>query len=220
MDRIISLFSSSALLLFILVVQNTSSVYGNAEGDALYALKKQLKDPNNVLQSWDPTLVNPCTWYHVTCNNYNSVTRVELGNAGLSGQLVSQLGQLSNLQYLEMYGNNITGIIPNAIGNLTNLVSLDLYLNRLHGRIPTALGNLQKLRYLRLNNNILTGTIPFSLTTITTLQVLDVSSNRLRGYVPRNGSFAFFTPRSFANNPNLEFPPDAPVAPAPAPLSS
>ncbi|MFS7900228.1 putative non-specific serine/threonine protein kinase [Helianthus anomalus] len=117
-------------------------------GDALYALKKLLKDPNNVLQSWDPTLVNPCTWYHVTCNNYNSVTRVELGNAGLSGQLVSQLGQLSNLQYMEMYGNNITGIIPNAIGNLTNLVSLDLYLNRLHGRIPTALGNLQKLRYL------------------------------------------------------------------------
>ncbi|KAI7732117.1 hypothetical protein M8C21_004335, partial [Ambrosia artemisiifolia] len=116
--------------------------------DALYALKIQLPDPNNVLQSWDPTLVNPCTWNHVTCNNNNSVTRVDLGNASLSGQLVSQLGQLANLQYLELFGNNITGIIPNAIGNLTNLVSLDLYLNRLHGRIPSTLGNLQKLRYL------------------------------------------------------------------------
>ena len=45
-------------------------------GDALNALKVQLSDPNNVLQSWDPTLVNPCTWYHVTCNNENSVTRL------------------------------------------------------------------------------------------------------------------------------------------------
>lgn len=45
-------------------------------GDALNALKNSLDDPNNVLSSWDPTLVNPCTWFHVTCNNDNSVTRV------------------------------------------------------------------------------------------------------------------------------------------------
>lgn len=45
-------------------------------GDALNALKTNLADPNNVLQSWDPTLVNPCTWFHVTCNSDNSVTRV------------------------------------------------------------------------------------------------------------------------------------------------
>lgn len=45
-------------------------------GDALHAWKTQMVDPNGVLQSWDPTLVNPCTWYHVSCNNNNSVTRV------------------------------------------------------------------------------------------------------------------------------------------------
>ena len=45
-------------------------------GDALHNLRTNLKDPNNVLQSWDPTLVNPCTWFHVTCNNDNSVIRV------------------------------------------------------------------------------------------------------------------------------------------------
>ncbi|MCH95421.1 brassinosteroid insensitive 1-associated receptor kinase 1-like, partial [Trifolium medium] len=68
--------------------------------DALNALKSNLNDPNNVLQSWDATLVNPCTWFHVTCNGDNSVTRVDLGNADLSGTLVTQLGDLSNLQYL------------------------------------------------------------------------------------------------------------------------
>ncbi|KAL2344564.1 hypothetical protein Fmac_005849 [Flemingia macrophylla] len=68
--------------------------------DALHSLRTNLQDPNNVLQSWDPTLVNPCTWFHVTCNNDNSVIRVDMGNATLSGQLVPQLGQLKNLQYL------------------------------------------------------------------------------------------------------------------------
>ena len=45
----------------------------NSEGDALSALRRSLRDPGGVLQSWDPTLVNPCTWFHVTCNR---VTRV------------------------------------------------------------------------------------------------------------------------------------------------
>lgn len=45
-------------------------------GDALAAWKAQLVDPNNVLQSWDPTLVNPCTWFHITCDSNNFVVRV------------------------------------------------------------------------------------------------------------------------------------------------
>ena len=46
------------------------------EGDILYKQRQVWKDTNNVLQSWDPTLVNPCTWFHVTCNNDNAVIRV------------------------------------------------------------------------------------------------------------------------------------------------
>ncbi|KAH6773274.1 BRI1-associated receptor kinase [Perilla frutescens var. hirtella] len=189
-------------------------LYCFLSGDALNALKSNLADPNNVLQSWDPTLVNPCTWFHVTCNSDNSVTRVDLGNANLSGQLAPQLGQLSNLQYLELYSNNISGRIPSELGNLTNLVSLDLYLNSLNGPIPDTLGKLQRLRFLRLNNNTLGGEIPNSLTTIFTLQVLDLSNNQLTGKIPINGSFQLFTPISFANN-RLEQPPVSPPPPVP-----
>ncbi|KAL9368347.1 hypothetical protein Peur_039546 [Populus x canadensis] len=206
-----AIWTSAFSLVFHLVVVRVSS---NVEGDALNALKTNLLDPNNVLQSWDATLVNPCTWFHVTCNNENSVTRVDLGNANLSGQLVTQLGVLLNLQYLELYSNNITGKIPDELGNLTNLVSLDLYLNNLTGPIPQTLGKLQKLRFLRLNNNTLSGTIPVNLTTVTTLQVLDLSNNQLTGDVPVNGSFSFFTPISFANNKL-----NASQAPPPPPLS-
>ncbi|CAL0334343.1 unnamed protein product [Lupinus luteus] len=216
MERVASSIIGSFLVWAILVLK----VSANAEGDALNALKNNLLDPNDVLQSWDATLVNPCTWFHVTCNSDNSVTRVDLGNADLSGQLVPQLGQISNLQYLELYSNSITGKIPDEIGNLSNLVSLDLYLNKLTGPIPNTLGKLGKLRFLRLNNNSLSGGIPVSLTTITSLQVLDLSNNQLKGLIPVNGSFSQFTPISYSNNPGLIAPKNAPSAPLSPPAAT
>ncbi|ONK65224.1 uncharacterized protein A4U43_C07F34950 [Asparagus officinalis] len=206
-------------LWLILVFNPLARVLANTEGDALHSLRTSLTDPNNVLQSWDPTLVNPCTWFHVTCNNDNSVIRVDLGNAQLSGTLVPQLGQLRNLQYLELYSNNISGIIPSDLGNLTNLVSLDLYLNSFTGQIPDTLGKLTNLRFLRLNNNSLSGNIPQSLTNISALQVLDLSNNNLSGEVPSNGSFSLFTPISFANNPLLCGPGTTKPCPGAPPFS-
>ncbi|PKA59550.1 Somatic embryogenesis receptor kinase 2 [Apostasia shenzhenica] len=203
----------------ILLLHPLATVLANMEGDALHNLRTNLNDPSNVLQSWDPTLVNPCTWFHVTCNNENSVIRVDLGNAQLSGQLVPQLGQLKNLQYLELYSNSISGTIPGELGNLTNLVSLDLYINNFTGFIPDSLGKLTKLRFLRLNNNSLSGPIPISLTNISTLQVLDLSNNNLSGGVPSNGSFSLFTPISFANNPLLCGPGTTKACPNGPPLS-
>ncbi|KAL4557671.1 hypothetical protein LXL04_035857 [Taraxacum kok-saghyz] len=197
---------AAVLVLVLVLVHHVELVNANVEGDALHSLRTNLEDPNSVLQSWDPTLVNPCTWFHVTCNNDNSVIRVDLGNAALSGTLVPQLGLLKNLQYLELYSNNLSGPIPSDLGNLTNLVSLDLYLNDFSGPIPVTLGKLSKLRFLydsRLNNNSLTGPIPLPLTNITSLQVLDLSNNRLSGPVPDSGSFSLFTPISFANNLDL-----------------
>ncbi|KAL6560712.1 BRASSINOSTEROID INSENSITIVE 1-associated receptor kinase 1 [Orobanche gracilis] len=189
----------SGLLCLVLVFAGLSRVSANGEGDALNALKNSLSDPNSVLS-------------------------IDLGNANLSGQLVPQLGQLQNLEYLELYSNNISGRIPIELGNLTNLVSLDLYLNSLSGPIPDTLSRVQKLRFLRLNNNSLSGHIPLSLTTIGTLQVLDLSNNQLAGRIPVNGSFQLFTPISFAGNqldplPNLP-PPASPTTPSISPVGN
>lgn len=220
-ERLISVISAFSFLSLILLFGFPENVSANTEGDALNALRTNLVDPNNVLQSWDPTLVNPCTWFHVSCNSENSVTRVDLGNANLTGTLVPQLGQLPNLQYLELYSNNISGRIPEELGNLTNLVSLDLYLNTLTGPIPNTLSKLGKLRFLRLNNNSLSGTIPVSLTTVMSLQVLDLSNNNLTGDIPINGSFTLFTPISFQNNKFNPLPPSPPPPLSPStPASS
>ncbi|KAG6434846.1 hypothetical protein SASPL_106490 [Salvia splendens] len=147
--------------------------------DALQSLKTNLQDPNNELRTWDSTHVNPCTWFHVTCNDDFIVNRLDLGNSALSGELVPGLGVLKNLKYLALYNNNISGAVPDELGDLTNLESLDLYMNSFTGPIPETLGQLSKLRFL------------------------DLSNNQLSGVVPDNGSFSLFTPISFENNLNL-----------------
>ncbi|KAI4382179.1 hypothetical protein MLD38_008176 [Melastoma candidum] len=190
----------------VLLVALPAAVKGNSEGDALYSLRKSLTDPQNVLQSWDPTLVNPCTWFHVTCNSDNRVTRVDLGNSFLSGHLVPELGKLDHLQYLELYKNDIQGTIPSELGNLKSLISLDLYNNNLTGTIPRSLGKLKSLVFLRLSDNKLTGPIPRELASISSLKVVDVSSNDLCGTIPTTGPFEHFPLNNFENNPRLEGP--------------
>ena len=70
------IFTSISLFTITLTLTLIQFTHANSEGDALYTLKRSLTDPDNVLQSWDPTLVCPCTWFHVTCNQDNRVTRV------------------------------------------------------------------------------------------------------------------------------------------------
>ncbi|XP_068667033.1 leucine-rich repeat protein 1-like isoform X2 [Aristolochia californica] len=191
---------------FLLLSVVLPSGNANVEGDALYALRRAVRDPGNVLQSWDPTLVNPCTWFHVTCDGDNRVTRLDLGNARLSGKLVPDLRKLERLQYLELYKNNLAGSIPKEFGALKNLLSFDLYHNNLTGTIPASLGRLSSLRFLRLNGNRLRGRIPRELTKLRNLKILDVSGNDLCGTIPTSGSFSKFTEKSFENNPRLEGP--------------
>ncbi|XP_011622437.1 somatic embryogenesis receptor kinase 1 [Amborella trichopoda] len=178
----------------------------NSDGNALHAFRSVLSDPTNVLQSWDPTLVNPCTWFHVTCNDHNRVIRLDLGNSNITGHLVPELGKLEHLQYLELYRNNIGGKIPKELGNLKNLISLDLYDNKLEGEIPKAFAKLKSLRFLRLNNNRIGGVIPRELTTLPNLKFFDVSNNDLWGTIPTEGPFANFPLSSFDNNNRLHGP--------------
>ncbi|KAL8519973.1 hypothetical protein ACS0TY_010777 [Phlomoides rotata] len=189
----------------LLLIHALAPIYANLEGDALYALRRAVFDPENVLQSWDPTLVDPCTWFHVTCDGDNRVTRLDLGNAKLSGRLVPELGKLERLQYLELYMSNLIGTIPAELGQLKSLVSLDLYHNNLTGSIPP-FSNLSNLKFLRLNGNRLTGRIPRELTKLGNLKIFDVSNNNLCGTIPTSGSFSKFAQDSFANNSRLEGP--------------
>ncbi|XP_058078436.1 leucine-rich repeat protein 1-like isoform X2 [Magnolia sinica] len=170
------------LILLLLLVVLLPSASPNSESDALHALRRSLSDPDNVLESWDPTLVNPCTWFHITCNQDNRVTR------------------------LELYKNNIQGTIPAELGNLKSLISLDLYNNNISGVIPPSLGKLKSLVFLRLNDNQLSGQIPRELLGISSLKVVDITNNNLCGTIPTTGPFEHIPLNNFENNPRLEGP--------------
>ncbi|XP_022988947.1 leucine-rich repeat protein 2-like [Cucurbita maxima] len=188
-------------LLFLLLGISFSPVIStNSEGNALHALRRRLSDPTNVLQSWDPTLVNPCTWFHVTCDSDSHVIRLDLGNSNISGTLGPELGELRHLQYLELYRNGIMGEIPTELGNLKNLVSMDLYENKFEGKIPKSFAKLESLRFLQMNNNKLTGSIPRELASLSKLKIFDVSNNELCGTIPVDGPFSTFSMESYENN--------------------
>ncbi|XP_058179545.1 probable LRR receptor-like serine/threonine-protein kinase At5g10290 isoform X1 [Rhododendron vialii] len=161
-----------------------SFVSSNEQGDALIALKASLNDSANQLSSWNPNMVDPCTWTKVTCDDNKNVIYVSLSALGFSGVLSPKIGALKTLQTLSLQRNAISGAIPEEFGNLTNLTMLDLDNNRLTGEIPPSLGNLPKLQFLYLSQNNLTGTIPDSLSHLASLTEIQLGSNGLSGQIP------------------------------------
>ncbi|KAL3729743.1 hypothetical protein ACJRO7_026823 [Eucalyptus globulus] len=120
------------------------------------------------------------------CISNLSITlfKFRLAHSHISGTLPSGIGNLINLELLEMQGNNISGNIPFEIGNLNKLKHLDLGHNELSGQIPESFGNLRMLIQLYLDNNNFRGSIPSSLKNCQNLLLMNLSTNNLSGYVP------------------------------------
>lgn len=131
----------------------------------------------------------PCNWFGVTCNvgSHRHVTELRLSYNQLSGAIPSQLGDLSQLQYLALDTNQLTGSIPTQLGNLSQLQELYLYSNQLSGSIPSQLGNLSHLEEIYLNCNLLSGDLPQTLTNLTNLIVFYFDVYRVG--VPGNAAF-------------------------------
>ncbi|KAM3281602.1 protein NSP-INTERACTING KINASE 3 isoform X6 [Capsicum chacoense] len=157
----------------------------NYEVVALTEIKKALHDPYNVLENWDVTSVDPCSWRMVTCSSDGYVSSLGLLSQSLTGPLSPGIGNLTKLQSLLLQNNAIYGPIPDVVGNLEKLQTLDLSNNKFDGKIPASFGELKNLNYLRLNNNSLTGSVPQSLSNIGGLALVDVSFNNLSGPLPK-----------------------------------
>nr|ATY46633.1 somatic embryogenesis receptor kinase 1-1 [Cunninghamia lanceolata] len=172
------------LILLILLYCPCFTAPTNAEGQALLELKAGLRESTDLLGTWDPNLVEPCTsWSHITCNG-GHVTAVHLESMGFSGILSPRIGELKYLSILGLQYNHISGNLPTELGDMTNLQNLNLSNNDFTGHIPSSLGQLSNLQYLVLKNNNLSGEIPPSITKISTLIEVDLSSNDLTGQIP------------------------------------
>ena len=118
------------------------------------------------------------------CYSITNTTSLLRINEGLTGEIPSEIGQLTNLETLKLQYNELTGSIPPEIGNLTNLVKLDLRYNNLSGSIPTEIGSLTSLNELRIQKNQLSGTIPSAIGNLTELTHLYLYGNQFTGSIP------------------------------------
>jgi len=128
------------------------------------------------------------TWYGVTVDNNGRVVKLSFYQNLHFGRLSPALGNLSQLKELDMRGDNSTEVlvdsIPSSLGNLQELESLNLAYNKLTGPIPASLGNLAKLTEMHLEYNLLGGAIPSSLGNLIKLQTLNLSQNQMTGHIP------------------------------------
>ncbi|GJY89026.1 leucine-rich repeat protein [Tanacetum coccineum] len=104
----------------------------------------------------------------------------------LSGVVPSSiLSQSSTLSWLNLNDNQFIGELPQELGNLRELQILDLGDNRFSGNLPEWIGeNLTNLIVFRLHKNNFTGSISRSLCNNSYLQILDVAHNNLMGPIP------------------------------------
>ncbi|XP_015076354.1 protein NSP-INTERACTING KINASE 3-like [Solanum pennellii] len=164
MERMLRLFWNVGLLLFCTLIESSSATLSpagvNYEVVALTEIKKALHDPYNVLDNWDVTSVDPCSWRMVTCSLEGYVSALALPSQSLSGTLSPGIGNLTNLQYVLLQNNAISGHIPDVIGKLQKLQTLDLSNNKFEGEIPTSFEDLKNLNYLDVSYNNLSGTLP------------------------------------------------------------
>ena len=103
---------------------------------------------------------------------------------GLIGNIPNEIGELHDLEFLQLDNCNFDGGIPTTIGKLQNLKELSICHSNLSGEIPKELGNISKLEWLGLTFNQLTGGIPKELSSLQNLNYIDIRENRLAGRIP------------------------------------
>ena len=82
-------------------------------------------------------------WEGVTLSGSpRRVTKLELSNRGLAGEIWGWLGELGELTELRLDGNSLTGLIPSKLSLLTNLKVLRLAGNSFSGCSPLALHDI------------------------------------------------------------------------------
>jgi len=118
------------------------------------------------------------------CFTITFTTYLDLSEMGLSGEIPSEIGDLTNLSNLDLGGNQLSGEISSEICNLTNLTELELGGNQLSGEIPSCIGNLTNLTFLHLEYNQLSGEIPSEIGNLTNLIWLNFIHNQLSGEIP------------------------------------
>ncbi|KAK2653627.1 hypothetical protein Ddye_013483 [Dipteronia dyeriana] len=117
--------------------------------------------------------------------NATQLQYINFNNNQLFRSIPSEFGLLTNLLRLDLSGNSLNNEIPHSICNVSSLQILDLSCNNLHGTIPKCIRHFSTiLSVLDLRNNIFHGNIPGSFANVNQLRTLNFNGNGFEGAVP------------------------------------
>ncbi|KAG6653330.1 hypothetical protein CIPAW_05G068900 [Carya illinoinensis] len=108
---------------------------------------------------WNKSSPSPTYWND--CNPLLMMTEIDLSSNQLIGSVPSEMGELSQLRFLNFSINSLTGFIPISFQNLRSMESLDFSHNKLRGRIPSELVGLTSLSVFSVAYNNISGRYPF-----------------------------------------------------------
>ena len=84
---------------------------------------------------------------------------LQLEKNNLWGQIPSEIGLATTLNFVAIGYYNLTGSIPTEFGLLTAFSMFGMEENRINGTLPTEFPQLKTLEYFRFEKNSLTGSV-------------------------------------------------------------
>lgn len=137
-----------------------------------------------IISAW-ANITNCCDWDGVFCDNGSAVSRVIrliLRTKSLRGGISHSLGQLDQLEMLDLSGNYLEGGLPVELSNLHRLVFFDVSHNKLSGSVVEAFSKLENVHTLNISSNLFNGTL-FDFGVFPNLTVFNISNNSFTGQV-------------------------------------
>ena len=125
-------------------------------------------------------------WHGVATDAGGRVTVLSLEENGLTGTLSPEIGNLSRLGQVHLWGNSLTGPVPEALWSLP-LELVALTGSQVTGTLPPEVGRLADLGFLDLGWTTMTGALPQSMTNLSSLDFLRIEGSYL--CAPSNAAF-------------------------------